>query len=85
MAIDRLMMIHSAVHQPAVTDLQLWPMAVQHAVYIWNRMPSEKNGLSPINMASSQFSEIFMCGAVQSTRELSEPVACPLQPARLFV
>jgi hypothetical protein len=41
MAIKRLMIVHSAVY---------WPMAVRHAVYIWNRMPSEKNGLSPIDI-----------------------------------
>jgi hypothetical protein len=50
MAIARSMTIHSAVHWPAVADPHLWPMAVRHAVYIWNRMPSEKNGLSPIDI-----------------------------------
>jgi hypothetical protein len=50
MASARSMLIHSAVHWPAVADSQLWPMAVRHAVYIWNRMPSDKNGLSPIDV-----------------------------------
>jgi hypothetical protein len=50
MAIARSMMIHSAIHWPAVANSQLWPMAVRHAVYIWNHMPSEKNSLFPIGI-----------------------------------
>jgi hypothetical protein len=44
------MMIHAAIHWPETADAQLWPMAVKHAVFLWNRMPSLKNGLSPIDV-----------------------------------
>jgi hypothetical protein len=47
MSIARTMMLHSAVHWSSVADPCLWPMAVSHAVYIWNHMPDERHGLSP--------------------------------------
>jgi hypothetical protein len=50
MSIDRAILIHAAVHWPAVADAQLWPMAVQQAIYLWNRMPSQVNGLSPVDI-----------------------------------
>jgi transposase InsO family protein len=85
MAITRSMLIHSAVHWPAVADTQLWPMAVQHAVYIWNHMPSEKNGLSPIDVFTrtrwpKPSSGISMCGAVLSTFSITESLE-----ARIFL
>ena len=50
MSIARAMMLHSALHWSPVADPALWPMAVRHAVYIWNRMPNVKTGLSPIDV-----------------------------------
>ena len=47
MSISRTMMLHSAIHWPDVADAALWPMAVSHAVYIWNHVPSISTGLSP--------------------------------------
>jgi hypothetical protein len=44
-SLARAMMIHSALHWPDVHDLSLWPMAMDHAVYIWNHLPSA-DGLS---------------------------------------
>ena len=45
--IARTMLIHAAIHWPETADSQLWPMAVRHAVYIYNRMPRLESGLSP--------------------------------------
>jgi len=36
MSIARTMMLHAGVHWGEVADLALWPMAVQHAVYVYN-------------------------------------------------
>jgi hypothetical protein len=38
MAIARSMLIHSAVHWPAVADTQLWPMAVRHVFLFWKSL-----------------------------------------------
>ena len=40
------MLPHSASHWPDVSDSSLWPMGVQQAVWIHNRVPSRKTGLS---------------------------------------
>ena len=47
MAIARTMMLHAAIHWSDVADACLWPMAVQHAVFLHNHMPSESTGISP--------------------------------------
>ena len=52
MSISRTMMLHSALHWPDVADSTLWPMAVTHAVYVWNHMPDPTTGLSPHDVLS---------------------------------
>ena len=53
MAMARTMLLHSATHWPDVAaDPTTWPLAVRHAVYIYNRMPSTKTGLSPMDLWS---------------------------------
>ncbi len=42
----RAMLIHAALRWPDSHDLTLWPLCLQHAVFIWNRIPLE-DGLSP--------------------------------------
>jgi len=44
------MMLHSAIHWPNVADATLWPMAVAHAVYLYNHMPSLDTGISPADL-----------------------------------
>ena len=51
MSIARTMMLHSAIHWPDVTDASLWPMAVQHAVFLHsNHMSNQTTGLTPVNI-----------------------------------
>eukprot|EP00978_Attheya_sp_CCMP212_P007814 scaffold18161_cov56-Attheya_sp.AAC.11 len=50
MAISRTMLMHGAIYWPDVIESSLWPMAVSHAIFIWNRMPDPTNGLSPIDV-----------------------------------
>ena len=52
MSISRAMLHHSALHWPDVADVGLWPLAVLHAVRIWNRMPNEQSGRSPLELFS---------------------------------
>jgi hypothetical protein len=47
MAIAHTMMLHSAVHWPEVADACLWPMAVQHAVFLHDHMPNNLTDVSP--------------------------------------
>ena len=49
----RAMMIHSAVHWPEKTDLDLWPFAMEYAAYLYNRIPKHRNGISPLEVLSS--------------------------------
>ena len=47
MQVARTMMLHAAVHWPEMADPSFWPMAVQHAVFLWNKMPMLETGLLP--------------------------------------
>jgi hypothetical protein len=68
MSTARAMMIHSSLHWTDLEMTQLWPMAVKHAVYLWNRMPDEKTGLSPLDMFTktrwphSRFNDLHVWG-----------------------
>lgn len=53
-SIARTMMLHAAVHWPEVSDPSLWPMAVQHAAFVFNRMPQIESGLCPLDMFNRQ-------------------------------
>ena len=46
----RSMLLHAALHWPDGTTLDLWPFAVDYAVYIWNRLPRADNGLAPVEV-----------------------------------
>ena len=50
MSIARTMMIHSGIHWPDVADPTLWPMAVKHACFLFNHVPSHTTGLSPTDI-----------------------------------
>ena len=52
MSISRAMLMHSSIHWPDLSDTALWPMAVQHAVFLWNHMPSPESGLCPADIFS---------------------------------
>ena len=48
MKIARTIMIHAAIHWPAMADPALWPMAVNHATFLYNHIPNEASGFSPL-------------------------------------
>ena len=50
MSVARAMMIHATIHWPEFCDSSLWPLAVQYAVMIFNRMPDAATGLSPLDI-----------------------------------
>jgi hypothetical protein len=52
MSMARTMMLHSAVRWPDVADSTLWPMAVDYAVHIFNHVPNNLSGISPIELVT---------------------------------
>ena len=47
----RTMLIHAAMRSPSGTiSAELWPMAIDHAVWIYNRLPRMETGLSAIEL-----------------------------------
>ena len=44
--LSRAMLIHAALRWPDSHDIALWTLCLQHAVFVWNRIPSA-DGLSP--------------------------------------
>ena len=47
MSIARTLMLHSATRWPEVSDPSLWPMAVQYATYLDNKVPDPSTGICP--------------------------------------
>ena len=50
MNVSRTMMLHAAIHWPDVADATLWPMAVQHAVFLYNHVPDPDTGIAPADL-----------------------------------
>ena len=46
----RAMMLHAAIHWPENVTLDLWPFAMDYAVWLWNRMPKSCSGIAPIEI-----------------------------------
>jgi hypothetical protein len=46
----RAMLLHAALHWPDEVNMQLWPFAIEYAVYLWNRVPKYPNGIAPIEI-----------------------------------
>ena len=43
----RTMMLELLIHWPKEFRADLWPFAMEHAVYLWNHIPRDDTGLSP--------------------------------------
>ncbi|KAG7369081.1 reverse transcriptase RNA-dependent DNA polymerase [Nitzschia inconspicua] len=46
----RAMLLHHALHWPEQAQLDLWPFALEHAVYLWNHLPRKDSLLAPIEL-----------------------------------
>jgi hypothetical protein len=53
----RTMMLHVALRWPGYADQDLWPMAMSHAVHLWNHTPKQASGLAPIEIFSGSKSD----------------------------
>ena len=46
------MLLHQALHWPDRTQLDMWPFALEHAVYLWNHLPKKDSLLAPVELFS---------------------------------
>ena len=53
----RTMMLHAALRWPGFAERDLWPMALSHAVHLYNQTPRQESGLAPIELFTSTKSE----------------------------
>jgi hypothetical protein len=52
----RAMLLHAVIHWPDQADLELWPFALEYAVYLWNHLPNKDSFLAPMELfASTKF------------------------------
>ena len=58
MSVARTMMLHAAIHWPDMADATLWPLAVNYAVHIINRVPNPETGLAPLDVFANQRSPL---------------------------
>ena len=46
----RAMLLHAVLHWPDAANLELWPFALAHAVYLWNHIPRKDIRKSPFEL-----------------------------------
>ena len=44
------MLLHAAIHWPKEMTLDLWPMAMDYAVYLLNHIPRKDSGIAPLDL-----------------------------------
>jgi hypothetical protein len=44
------MILHAAIHWLEATTMDLWPLAMDYAVYLWNRMPWKDSEMAPLEI-----------------------------------
>jgi hypothetical protein len=49
----RAMLLHACIHWPDNTNLELWPFALEYAIWIWNNMPNRDSLLAPMELFTS--------------------------------
>ena len=68
LSIARAMLHHAAIHWPDVANVELWSLAVLHAVHVVNRIPRDDSGRSPLELfsrktwPSSKFQDFHVWG-----------------------
>ena len=65
------MMIHCAIRWPECAEKELWPLAIDHGIYLYNNMPSKESGKSPVEIWSGSKSSY-------SSLTNSHPWGCPV-------
>jgi hypothetical protein len=47
------MLLHVCIHWPDNTNVELWPFALEYAIWIWNNMPNQETLLLPTELFTS--------------------------------
>jgi hypothetical protein len=49
-------LVHSSLHwkDMGADDISLWPFAVKHAVWLYDRVPNYESGLTPLELLTKQ-------------------------------
>ena len=50
LSLTRTMLVHANIRWPEVIKVDVWPMALKYAIWIYNHMPKNQNGISPIEL-----------------------------------
>ena len=67
----RTMMLHATLRWPEVADKALWPLAMSHAVHLYNHTPHRDSGVSPMELWTRTMSD-------HSALANSHPWGCPV-------
>jgi len=67
----RALLLHAAIHWPETTQDNLWPFAVDYAIFLWNNTPRMDSGLSPLDLLSGTKGD---CHLLHNTRVWGCPV-----------
>ena len=61
-------LVHSSLHwmDMGADDISLRPFAVKHAVWLYNLVPNQESGLTPLELLTKQNSTL-KCGVVRRT------------------
>jgi hypothetical protein len=53
------MLLHAILHWPDEVALDLWPFALDHAIYLWNHLPNDHTGIAPVEIFTGQVFDDF--------------------------
>ena len=68
----RSIMLHAMLHWPAQYSNDLWGLALEHAVYLYNRMPNPHSGFAPLELFTG--TKIQSYATIQQARVWGCPV-----------
>jgi hypothetical protein len=66
MYMARTFMVHALLHwtDRGSDDISLWPFAVKHSVWVYNRVPNVRSGLTPLELITrerSDYKDLLRC------------------------
>jgi hypothetical protein len=67
----RSMMLHASMHWPETFSMDLWPYAMDYAVFIYNHTPRQQDGVAPIEHMSNLY---MNCKHLQCCKVFGCPV-----------
>ena len=56
----RIMLLYAALRWPKMAEVSHWPMAISHAVFLWNNTPNSDTDLSPFEVFWVSSEKVFI-------------------------